>query len=142
MSSCNEGGAVSAGHIIFREGLPGDSMYIIKSEWSRCEKRDSATGIDFLIAAPRGRIRVRERCRCSQKNRVPRRSPHSKPSQFFMIGRADFRNLLVEDPAVTLGLARMLAERLEEAAKQVGIDYVNLSKLSLDRESWLFCHSH
>ena len=42
--------------------------------------------------------------------------------------RTDFRNLLTQYPEISLGLARILAERLEEANKQVGVEFVSLTK--------------
>src|SRR5207248_9768378 len=54
------------------------------------------------------------------------------PTLAFTLTRADFRNLLTQHPEVSLGLARILAERLEDATKQVGIEYVNLFKGKFD----------
>jgi len=55
-----------------------------------------------------------------------------QPTVVFTLTRADFRNLLTQHPEISLGLARILAERLEEATKQVGIEYVNLFKGKFD----------
>src|SRR5438094_10410249 len=54
------------------------------------------------------------------------------PTTVFTLTRADFRNLLTQHPEISLGLARILAERLEDATKQVGIEYVNLFKGKFD----------
>ena len=58
-----------------------------------------------------------------------------QPTSVFTLTRADFRNLLTQHPEISLGLARILAERLEDATKQVGIDFVNLQKANFDPES-------
>ncbi len=51
----------------------------------------------------------------------------------FTLTRADFRNLLTQHPEISLGLARILAERLEEATKQqVGIELFSLQKANFD----------
>ena len=55
-----------------------------------------------------------------------------QPTVVFTLTRADFRNLLTQHPEISLGLARILAERLEDATKQVGIEYVNLFKGNFD----------
>src|SRR5438094_8003141 len=55
-----------------------------------------------------------------------------QPTVVFTLTRADFRNLLTQHPEISLGLARILAERLEDATKQVGIEYVNLFKGKFD----------
>src|SRR5262249_38573748 len=41
-------------------------------------------------------------------------------------------NLLTQHPEISLGLARILADRLEDATKKVGIEYVNLFKSKLE----------
>src|SRR5204862_5190707 len=46
--------------------------------------------------------------------------------------RADFRILLTQHPEISLGLARIMAERLEDRTKQVGIEYVNLFRGKFD----------
>jgi len=55
-----------------------------------------------------------------------------QPTSVFTLTRADFRNLLTHHPEISLGLARILAERLEDANKQVGIEYVSLFKGKFD----------
>src|SRR5437868_13998467 len=51
-----------------------------------------------------------------------------QPTVVFTLTRADFRNLLTQHPEKSLGLARILAERLEAATKHGGIEYVTLLK--------------
>ena len=55
-----------------------------------------------------------------------------QPTVVFTLTRADFRNLVTQHPEISLGLARILAERLEDATKQVGIEYVNLFRGKFD----------
>src|SRR2546429_8509797 len=55
-----------------------------------------------------------------------------QPTVVFTLTRADFRNLLTQHPEISLGLARILAERLEDVTKQVGIEYVNLFRGKFD----------
>src|SRR6185295_9521207 len=48
----------------------------------------------------------------------------------FTLTRADFRNLLTQHPEISLGMARILAERLESSTRaQIGIDLFNLHKV-------------
>jgi hypothetical protein len=51
-----------------------------------------------------------------------------EPTSVYSLTRTDFRNLLTQYPEISLGLARILAERLEEANKQVGVEFVSLTK--------------
>src|SRR4029079_17800566 len=114
-----------------REGAPGVSMYIVKSGLVEVRKKDTVTGIDFLVTqlgdgTPSGEM--------SLLTGKPRSATVTtvQPTVVFTLTRADFRNLLTQHPEISLGLARILAERLEDATKQVGIEYVSLFKGNFD----------
>src|SRR5438094_1913746 len=117
--------------VIVREGAPGVSMYIIKAGLVEIRKKDPATGIDFMVAQLGDGAAVGEMSLLTGK---PRSATVStvQPTVVFTLTRADFRNLLTQHPEISLGLARILAERLEDATKQVGIEYVNLFKGKFD----------
>src|SRR5262245_45790524 len=117
--------------VIVREGAPGVSMYIIKEGLVEVRKKDPATGIDFLVAQLSAGAAVGEMSLLTGK---PRSATVStvQPTIVFTLTRADFRNLLTQHPEISLGLARILAERLEDATKQVGIEYVSLLKGNFD----------
>jgi type IV pilus assembly protein PilB len=117
--------------VIVREGAPGVSMYIIKSGLVEVRKKDPTTGIDFLVAQLSDGAAVGEMSLLTGK---PRSATVTtvQPTVVFTLTRADFRNLLTQHPEISLGLARILAERLEDATKQVGIEYVNLFKGKFD----------
>src|SRR6516225_7568417 len=117
--------------VIVREGAPGVSMYVIKSGLVEVRKKDPATGIDFLVAQLSAGAAVGEMSLLTGK---PRSATVTtvEPTVVFTLTRADFRNLLTQHPEISLGLARILAERLEDATKQVGIEYVNLFKGRFD----------
>src|SRR5881296_2197025 len=118
--------------IIVREGAPGVSMYIIKSGLVEVRKKDTTTGFDFLVAQLSAGAAVGEMSLLTGK---PRSATVTtvQPTVVFTLTRADFRNLLTQHPEISLGLARILAERLEDATKQVGIEYVNLFRGKFDR---------
>src|SRR6516225_9374683 len=117
--------------VIVREGAPGVSMYVIKSGLVEVRKKDPTTGIDFLVAQLSEGAAVGEMSLLTGK---PRSATVTtvQPTVVFTLTRADFRNLLTQHPEISLGLARILAERLEDATKQVGIEYVNLFKGKFD----------
>src|SRR5262249_821514 len=106
-------------------------MYIIKSGLVEVRKQDPATGIDFLVAQLTEGAAVGEMSLLTGK---PRSATVStvQPTVVFTLTRADFRSLLTQHPEISLGLARILAERLEDATKQVGIEYVSLLKGNFD----------
>jgi type IV pilus assembly protein PilB len=131
LGSCLKIAEFPPAEVIVREGAPGVSMYIIKSGLVEVRKKDPATGIDFLVAQLTDGAAVGEMSLLTGK---PRSATVStvQPTVVFTLTRADFRNLLTQHPEISLGLARILAERLEDATKQVGIEYVSLLKGNFD----------
>src|SRR5213075_13050 len=131
LGACLKTAEFPPAEVIVREGAPGVSMYIIKSGLVEVRKKDPATGIDFLVAQLSEGAAVGEMSLLTGK---PRSATVStvQPTVVFTLTRADFRNLLTQHPEISLGLARILAERLEDATKQVGIEYVNLFKGKFD----------
>jgi type IV pilus assembly protein PilB len=131
LGSCLKTSEFPPAEVIVREGAPGVSMYIIKSGLVEVRKKDPATGIDFLVAQLSQGAAVGEMSLLTGK---PRSATVTTvhPTVVFTLTRADFRNLLTQHPEISIGLARILAERLEEATKQVGIEYVNLFRGKFD----------
>src|SRR5436190_19317138 len=131
LGSCLKIAEFPPAEVIVREGAPGVSMYIIKSGLVEVRKKDTTTGFDFLVAQLSEGAAVGEMSLLTGK---PRSATVTtvEPTVVFTLTRADFRNLLTQHPEISLGLARILAERLEDATKQVGIEYVNLFKGKFD----------
>src|SRR5262245_19364833 len=131
LGSCLKVAEFPPAEVIVREGAPGVSMYIIKSGLVEVRKKDPSTGIDFLVAQLSAGAAVGEMSLLTGK---PRSATVSTvhPTVVFTLTRADFRSLLTQHPEISLGLARILAERLEDATKQVGIEYVSLLKGNFD----------
>src|SRR5438552_1449779 len=131
LGSCLKTAEFPPSEVIVREGAPGVSMYIIKSGLVEVRKKDPTTGFDFLVAQLSEGAAVGEMSLLTGK---PRSATVTtvQPTVVFTLTRADFRNLLTQHPEISLGLARILAERLEDATKQVGIEYVNLFKRKFD----------
>ncbi len=131
LGSCLKIAEFPPAEVIVREGAPGVSMYIIKTGLVEVRKKDPITGIDFLVAQLSPGAAVGEMSLLTGK---PRSATVTtvQPTVVFTLTRADFRNLLTQHPEISLGMARILAERLEDATKQVGIEYVNLFKGKFD----------
>src|SRR5919198_5002539 len=131
LGTCLKTAEFPPAEVIVREGAPGVSMYIIKSGLVEVRKKDTTTGFDFLVAQLSEGAAVGEMSLLTGK---PRSATVTtvQPTVVFTLTRADFRNLLTQHPEISLGLARILAERLEDATKHVGIEYVNLFKTKLD----------
>src|SRR5215469_16620455 len=131
LGSCLKTAEFPPAEVIVREGAPGVSMYIIKSGLVEVRKKDPATGIDFLVAQLGAGAAVGEMSLLTGKPRSATVTT-AQPTVVFTLTRADFRNLVTQYPEISLGLARILAERLEDATKQVGIEYINLLKSNFD----------
>src|SRR5216110_1486561 len=131
LGTCLKTAEFPPAEVIVREGAPGVSMYIVKSGIVEVRKKDPVTGIDFLVAQLSEGAAVGEMSLLTGK---PRSATVTtvQATTVFTLTRADFRNLLTQHPEISLGLARILAERLEDATKQVGIEYVNLFKGKFD----------
>jgi len=131
LGSCLKTSEFPPAEVIVREGAPGVSMYIIKSGLVEVRKKDPTTGFDFLVAQLSAGAAVGEMSLLTGK---PRSATVTtvQPTVVFTLTRANFRNLLTQHPEISLGLARILAERLEDATKRVGIEYVNLFKGKFD----------
>src|SRR5689334_11538296 len=131
LGSCLKTAEFPTAEVIVREGAPGVSMYIIKSGLVEVRKKDPTTGIDFLVAQLSAGAAVGEMSLLTGK---PRSATVMtvQPTVVFMLTRADFRNLVTHHPEISLGLAHILAERLEDSTKQVGIEYINLFKGQFD----------
>src|SRR5437870_12315751 len=131
LGSCLKTAEFPPAEVIVREGAPGVSMYIIKSGMVEVRKKDPTTGIDFLVAQLSEGAAVGEMSLLTGK---PRSATVTtvQPTVACSLTRADFRNLVTQHPEISLGLARILAERLEDATKQVGIEYVNLFRGKFD----------
>src|SRR5215471_2049217 len=131
LGSCLKIAEFPASEVIVREGAPGVSMYIIKSGLVEVRKKDPTTGIDFLVAKLSDNAAVGEMSLLTGKPRTATVTT-VQPTVVYTLSRADFRNLLTHHPEISLGLARIMAERLEDANKQVGIEYVNIFKEKFD----------
>src|SRR4029078_11028862 len=131
LGSCLKTAEFPPAEVIVGEGAPGVSMYIVKSGIVEVRKKDPVTGIDFLVAQLSEGAAVGEMSLLTGK---PRSATVTtvQPTVLLTLTRADFRNLLTQHPEISLGLARILAERLEDATKQVGIEYVSLLKGNFD----------
>src|SRR5499433_2695397 len=131
LGSCLKIAEFPASEVIVREGAPGVSMYIIKSGLVEVRKKDTTTGFDFLVAQLSEGAAVGEMSLLTGR---PRSATVTtvQPTVVFTLNRADFRVLLTQHPEISLGLARILAERLEDATRHVGIDFVNLQKANFD----------
>jgi type IV pilus assembly protein PilB len=116
---------------IVKEGGPGDSMFFVNMGGVEVRKRDPNTGIDFLLSELRAGACFGEMALLTGK---PRGASvvATEPTTCSVLEQADFEELVLHYPKISLALGRVLAERLEESNQSSGIEYINLAKLQFD----------
>jgi type IV pilus assembly protein PilB len=94
-------------------------------------RRDPNTGIDFLLTELHPGACFGEMALLTGKPRTAS-VVAIEPTSCGVLEHADFEGLMVSHPQIGLALSRVLAERLEEANQQTGIEYINLAKSQFD----------
>jgi type IV pilus assembly protein PilB len=116
---------------IVREGQPGNSMFFITSGLVEIRKKDPNTGIDFLLTEMGPGQNFGEMSLLTGKPRTATVTA-LQPTTCAVLEQPDFQSALMHYPKIGLALTTILAERLEEANKQSGIEFINLSKMQFD----------
>ena len=118
-------------HYVVREGAAGDSMYFITAGKCEVRKKDTATGIEFLLNELGPGACFGEMALLTGQPRTAS-VVSTEPTTVGILKNDDFRALLLEHPKIGVALTTILAERLQQASEQVGIEYMNLARLQLD----------
>lgn len=116
---------------IVREGAPGSSMFFITSGQVEIRKKDPNTNIDFLLTEMGPGQNFGEMSLLTGKPRTAT-VICMQPTTCAVLEQKDFHELLLQYPKMGLALTAILAERVELASQQVGIEYINLSKMNFD----------
>jgi type IV pilus assembly protein PilB len=117
--------------VIVREGAPGNSMFFITSGLVEVRKKDPNTGIDFLLTEMGPGQNFGEMALLTGKPRTASVTS-VQPTTCAVLEEPEFRDLLLRYPKIGLALTRILAERVEAASQQVGIEFINLAKVQVD----------
>ena len=117
--------------VIVREGAPGTSMFFITAGKVEVRKKDPHTGIDFLLVEMGPGQNFGEMSLLTGKPRTATVIA-TQPTTCAVLEQADFQDLLLQYPKIGISLTTILAERVEAASQQVGIEYINLSKMNFD----------
>ncbi len=117
--------------VIVKEGGPGDSMFFIREGSVEIHKKDPNTNIDFLLTELKAGACFGEMALLTGK---PRGATvvAVETTTCGVLDMAAFNDLLLTHPKIGTALSRVLAERLEEANQQSGIEYIQLNKLQFD----------
>lgn len=116
---------------IVREGGPGDAAFLIISGLVAVRHRDPASGVEFLLAELGPGQMFGEMALITGK---PRGASviAIEPTTCAVLEREDFERALRMYPEIAVALAREMAERLDAANRNAGIEFVNLSRLKID----------
>ena len=116
---------------IVREGGPSDAAYLIISGLVAVRHKDSDSGVEFLLAELGPGQMFGEMALLTGKPRTAS-VVALQPTSCAVLERAAFDSVLEAHPRIAVGLARVMAERLDAANRNSGIDFVNLSRLKID----------
>src|SRR5574341_2633439 len=117
--------------VIVREGAPGNSMFFITAGLIEVRKKDANTGIDFLLTEMGPGQNFGEMSLLTGKPRTATVTA-TQPTTCAVLEQQDFQDLFLSYPKIGLALTTILAERVETASQQVGIEFINLSKMNFD----------
>ncbi|MGH9522551.1 MAG: ATPase, T2SS/T4P/T4SS family [Terriglobales bacterium] len=118
--------------VIVREGAPGNSMFFITAGQVEVRKKDPNTGIDFLLTEMGTGQNFGEMALLTGKPRTATVTS-VQATTCAVLEEPEFRDLLMRYPKIGLALTRILAERVEVASQQVGIEFINLAKVQVDQ---------
>ncbi|MEO5935858.1 MAG: cyclic nucleotide-binding domain-containing protein, partial [Terriglobales bacterium] len=108
--------------IIVREGAPGNSMFFITAGLVEIRKKDPNTGIDFLLTEMGPGQNFGEMSLLTGKPRTASVSA-LQPTTCAVLEQKDFQELFMQYPKIGLALTTILADRVEQASQQVGIEF-------------------
>ena len=116
---------------IVREGGPGDAAFVVLSGLVAVRRRDPRSGVEFMLSELGTGQMFGEMALITGK---PRNASvvAVESTACAVLVRDDFNAAIRAHPGIALGLAQVMAERVEQANRHTGIDFINLSKLKVD----------
>ena len=117
--------------VIVAEGGPGDAMFFVNSGKVEVRKKDPHTGIDFLLSELTAGACFGEMALLTGKPRVAS-VVAVETTSCSVLDQSAFDEVLLTSSKVGLAMSRVLAERLDEASQQTGLEHINLATLQFD----------
>jgi type IV pilus assembly protein PilB len=121
-----------AGTTIVKEGKPGDALFLLKAGSVQVKKREPSTGMDLTVATLSPGDCFGEMSLITEKARSASVVVTEGTAEVMMLGAGDFKGLMEEHPALAQGVIRLLAQRVEEMNGTRGVNFLPLSKITLD----------
>ncbi len=117
--------------VIVREGASGDAMFVILSGRVEVRRRDTLSGVEFRLSELASGEAFGEMALLTGNPRGA--SVYAvEATTCAVLEQADFHALLTHRPKIAIALTAILAKRLQRANEQVGVDFLNLSRLQID----------
>jgi type IV pilus assembly protein PilB len=119
--------------VVFREGEPGDAMYVIRQGTVSVLTSEPEVGLTFEIARLRsgqvfGEMAVIDGAARSATVKA------IEPTHCLFLGRETFLRIVEKLPEVAIAIAEMLAERVRQLNDERGVARVDLNKVPFDVE--------
>ncbi|NOZ85783.1 MAG: Flp pilus assembly complex ATPase component [Deltaproteobacteria bacterium] len=119
------------GQVIFNEGDPGDALYIIENGKVAVFVKNPQVGVAFELARLGSGQVFGEMALITEAPRNASVRALEK-TQCLVLSTALFQKICQQLPAVTMGIAKTLAQRLSAVNKEQGISFVNLARMQPD----------
>ncbi|MBA4417729.1 MAG: general secretion pathway protein GspE [Syntrophus sp. (in: bacteria)] len=116
---------------IVREGASGDAMFIIKNGEVEVRKKEASTGVELTVATLGKGACFGEMALLTGKTRSATVLT-TQTTEVLVLEKTDFNDILEEFPPILMSLNKILAERLEDGARQRDVGIIVLSRLKLD----------
>lgn len=117
--------------LIVREGGPGDAAFLVTSGLVAVRHKDAMSGVEFVLAELGPGEMFGEMALMTGKPRTAS-VVAVEQTTCAVLDRADFERTLHEHPNIAFALAREMAERLDKANQNAGIEFVSLARLKVD----------
>ncbi|MDP1572157.1 MAG: ATPase, T2SS/T4P/T4SS family [Vicinamibacterales bacterium] len=117
--------------VIVREGGPGDAAFLLLSGLVAVRRRDRDSNVEFQLTELGPGQMFGEMALLTGKTRTAS-VVAVEPTVCAVLAREDFDRVLRTHPAVAAAFTLVLADRLDRANAQAGIDFVNLSRVKVD----------
>jgi type IV pilus assembly protein PilB len=117
--------------MILREGGPGNAAFFIQTGTVAVRRKDPASGIEFHLTELGAGQMFGEMALITRKPRTAS-VVALEATTCAVLEETDFRRVVEAHPSICLALTAVLADRVEQTNRQVGIGFVDLARAQID----------